>query len=258
MSAAEPESTNGADGNGLPRHMAVIMDGNRRWARQFGMPAAMGHAAGARKVRSVVQACADRSIPYLTLFAFSTENWRRPADEVSGLLGLLAIYLQKEVNDMHTTGVRLRMIGDRSPFDTRLRTLIDQAEALTACNQRVNLTIALNYGGRQDMLQAVQAWQRAHPGESVERLTEDALRPHLSLPGIPEPDLLIRTGGESRISNFMLWQMAYTELHFTDVLWPSFGVAHLDKALDWYNARDRRFGSSGPERNSPHPEQHLA
>ncbi len=220
------------------------MDGNRRWAKQFGLPVALGHADGARRVRGIVQACAERGVRYLTLFAFSTENWQRPQDEVSGLMGLLAFYLKKEVSDMNTKGVRLKVVGDTSQFDTRIQGLIRNAQEKTAHNDAITLTIAVNYGGRWDVLQAVKSWQAVHPGESVATLCEASLNAHLGLSYAPDPDLLIRTGGESRISNFMLWQMAYTELFFTDVLWPSFTPEVLDAAIAWYGARDRRFGGA--------------
>ena len=228
----------------VPQHVAIIMDGNRRWAKGRAMPAAVGHASGARRVRSIVQACADRGVRYLTLFAFSTENWRRPADEVSSLMGLLAYYLQKEVDEMNAKGVCFKVVGDVSGFDARIQALIRDAQSNTEHNDKITLTIAANYGGRWDVLRAVKAWQAAHPGESVEALKESSLNPYLGLPYAPDPDLLIRTGGESRISNFMLWQLAYTELFFTDVLWPSFGVEELDKAIRWYGQRDRRFGGA--------------
>lgn len=231
----------------LPAHIAIVMDGNRRWAGKRSLPVSMGHANGARRVRHVVQDCSDRGIQYLTLFAFSTENWRRPPAEVSSLMGLLSLYLQKEVKDMNTKGVRLRVIGDTSKFDHRIQALIRDAEANTAHNDTINLTIAANYGGRQDIVTAVKAWAAANPGEPIENLSEENLRPHLSLSGIPEPDLLIRTGGESRVSNFMLWQMAYTEMFFTDVLWPAFDAKVLDEAIAWFGLRDRRFGSSSLE-----------
>ena len=235
----------------VPQHIAIVMDGNRRWARERGLPIALGHGNGARKVRSVVQDCSDRGVRYLTLFAFSTENWRRPQEEVSSLMGLLALYLQKEVKDMNSKGVRLRVIGDTSRFDKRIQALIRDAEANTAHNDTINLTIAANYGGRQDIVKGVKAWQAANPALSIDSLDEENLRPHLSLPGAPEPDLLIRTGGESRVSNFMLWQMAYTEMYFTDVLWPGFNAKVLDDAIDWFGSRDRRFGSSSPELAQP-------
>lgn len=221
------------------------MDGNRRWAQQYGMPVALGHASGARQVRGIVQACADRGVRYLTLFAFSTENWQRPQDEVSSLIGLLALYLKKEIKDMNARGVCLKVVGNTAGFSTQIQDLIHQAQAQTAHNQTITLTVAANYGGRWDMLQAVQSWQAAHPDQSVQALDEAALSEHLGMAHTPDPDLLIRTGGESRISNFMLWQLAYTELFFTDALWPSFTVPELDKAIAWYGARERRFGGIG-------------
>ena len=221
------------------------MDGNRRWAAKRSMPRALGHASGARRVRQIVEACSARGVRYLTLFAFSTENWQRPAEEVSSLMGLLVHYLQKEVSDMHRTGVRLKVVGDLSRFDQRLQHLMASAQALTAHNSKITLTIAANYGGRWDMMQAVQAWQAANPDQTVaDMVDEAALHPHLSMAYAPDPELLIRTGGESRISNFMLWQMAYTELFFTDTLWPDFSAPVLDEALEWFSARDRRFGAS--------------
>lgn len=238
-------SHHGATAAGLPQHLAVIMDGNRRWASQRGLPKAIGHASGAKRVRSLVEACSERGIRWLTLFAFSTENWKRPADEVSSLMGLFLLYLQKEASDMHANGVRLKLIGDLSAFDARLQALMRNVQDMTAHNSQITLTIAANYGGRWDMLQAVQAWQAAHPQQPVGALTEDSLRPYLSLADAPDPDLLIRTGGESRISNFMLWQSAYTELYFSDTLWPDFNTESLDQALAWYARRERRFGACG-------------
>lgn len=231
--------------NPTPQHIAIIMDGNRRWAKKYSLPVALGHASGARQVRNIVKACAERGVRYLTLFAFSTENWRRPQDEVSSLMGLLALYLKKEVKSMNAKGVCLKVVGDIAGFDTRIQALIGDAQAQTAHNTTLTLTIAANYGGRQDVVQAVKAWQVAHPTESIEALTEADLSVHLGLPYAPDPELLIRTGGESRISNFMLWQLAYTELYFTDVLWPSFTAYELDQAIHSYGARDRRFGGAG-------------
>ena len=228
----------------VPQHIAIIMDGNRRWAKQFGLPAVVGHASGARRVRSIVQACSDRGVRFVTLFAFSTENWQRPQDEVSSLMRLLSIYLKREIRNMNAKGVRLKVIGDATQFDASIQALIHNAEASTAHNDTITLTIAANYGGRQDMLQAVRSWQAAHPGESVDTLTEASLSQHLSLAYAPEPDLLIRTGGESRISNFTLWQLAYTELYFTDLLWPNFTPDELDVAIAWFGKRDRRFGGA--------------
>lgn len=228
----------------VPEHVAIVMDGNRRWARRRGLPAALGHASGAKRVREIVEACAERGVAHVTLFAFSTENWGRPADEVSGLMGLLVMYLRKEVSEMHARGVRFKLVGDIRGFDASLQKLIAHAEELTAGNERITLNIAANYGGRWDMLQAVQAWQAANPGQSAEALSDEVLRPYLSTAHSPDPDLMIRTGGESRISNFMLWQAAYTELFFTDTLWPDFTPQVLDSALAWYAGRERRFGAS--------------
>lgn len=229
-----------------PQHIAIVMDGNRRWAAERSLPKAIGHANGARRIRNIVQACSDRGIRYLTLFAFSTENWRRPADEVSSLMGLFVSYLQKEVNDMNANGVQLKIVGDRLGFDARLQGLMHRAEEQTAGNDTITLTIAANYGGRWDMLQALRGWMQANPGADVP-VSEDALQPYLSMAYAPDPDLLIRTGGESRVSNFLLWQMAYSELFFTDTLWPDFTPAHLDEAIDWFRQRDRRFGGTAKQ-----------
>jgi undecaprenyl diphosphate synthase len=226
--------------------VAIIMDGNRRWAKKRFMPAALGHAAGAKRVREIVQACAESGVAYLSLFAFSTENWKRPEDEVSSLMGLFMSYLQKEVDSMNANAVRLKILGDTSRFSEPLKDLIENAQKQTASNQGITLLVCANYGGRWDMLQAVKAWQAAHPGQPLEGLTEEALTPHLSTADAPEVDLLIRTGGESRVSNFLLWQAAYAELFFTDDLWPDFGPQRLREAITWFGQRDRRFGSSAP------------
>ena len=222
------------------------MDGNRRWAKNKFMPAAVGHAAGAKRVRDIVKACSDMGVPHLSIFAFSTENWKRPADEVSSLMNLFMTYLQKEVDNMNRNGVRLKVVGDKSRFAPTLQELIVRAEAQTASNTRITLTVCANYGGRWDMIQAAQAWQQAHPRQTLQSLTEEALAPYLSTAYAPEVDLLIRTGGESRVSNFMLWQAAYAEMFFTDDLWPDFSPARLQEAIVWFAGRDRRFGSSAP------------
>jgi len=222
------------------------MDGNRRWAKRRFMPTALGHAAGAKRVREMVKACTNLGIPHLSVFAFSTENWKRPADEVTGLMGLFMTYLQKEVDSMNANGVRLKIVGDTSRFDDKLQTLIASSQAQTAGNTKITLTVAANYGGRWDMVQAAKAWQQAHPGQDISSLTEEGLAPYLSTAYAPEVDLLIRTGGESRISNFMLWQSAYAELFFTNDLWPEFTPARLQEAIAWFAQRDRRFGSSAP------------
>ena len=220
------------------------MDGNRRWAKNRFLPTSLGHAAGAKQVREIVRACAEIGVPYLSLFAFSTENWKRPEDEVSSLMGLFMSYLQKEVDDMNGHGVRLKVAGDTSRFAPVLQELIAKAEQETASNARITLTVCANYGGRWDMLQAVKAWQQAHPDQSLQSLNEEGLSTYLSTDGAPEVDLLIRTGGESRVSNFMLWQAAYAELFFTDDLWPDFSKKRLEQAVEWFAGRDRRFGSS--------------
>ena len=232
--------------NPVPHHVAIIMDGNRRWAKKRLLPAGLGHAAGARRVREVVQGCAELGVTHLSLFAFSTENWRRPEEEVRGLMSLFNSYLQKEVDEMNAHGVRLRVAGDTSHFPASLQSLIAKAEADTAHNQVITLTVCANYGGRWDMVQAARSWMRHHPDALPENLTEEALSAHLSTGDAPEVDLLIRTGGESRISNFMLWQAAYAELFFTEDLWPDFSVKRLHEAIDWFRERDRRFGSSAP------------
>jgi undecaprenyl diphosphate synthase len=232
--------------NTLPQHIAIIMDGNRRWAKKRFMPAALGHAAGAKRVRDIVKACAEIGIPQLSLFAFSTENWKRPEDEVSSLMNLFMTYLKNEINNMNTNGVRLKVLGDTDRFSTPLQELIAMAQEKTAGNTAITLNVCANYGGRWDMIQAVKAWRLANPEASMDLLTEEALSRFLSTENAPEVDLLIRTGGESRISNFMLWQAAYAEMFFSEALWPDFTTDQLDKAIEWFKTRDRRFGSSAP------------
>ncbi len=233
----------------VPRHVAIIMDGNGRWATRRTLPRVAGHAKGVEAVRSTVEACARRGIEFLTLFAFSSENWRRPADEVSLLMRLFITALQREVAQLKANGIRLRVIGDRTAFEPRLQQLIAQAESRTANNDRLTLTIAANYGGRWDMLQAMQSLLRAEPelAADPDRIGEQALARHLSLAYAPEPDLFIRTGGEKRISNFLLWQLAYTELYFTDTYWPDFDGAALDRALESFRTRERRFGRTSEQ-----------
>jgi len=227
----------------VPRHVAIIMDGNGRWAKQRGLPRTFGHSSGARQVKALINHCADRGVGFLTLFAFSSENWKRPVEEVSSLMSLFVLYLEKEIRAMRMEGVRLRVIGDMSRFDTRLQDLIADAQRETADNKRITVTVAANYGGRWDMVEAVRRWQQVHPDRSAELVTEEDLAPFLSTAHAPDPDLLIRTGGESRISNFLLWQLAYAELYFSDVLWPDFSIQEMDKALAWFADKDRRFGA---------------
>ena len=206
------------------------------------MPRTVGHAKGASGVKALVEHCAKLGIKYLTLFAFSTENWQRPADEVSTLMGLFVQYLEKEMGALAAAGVRLKVIGDVAGFAPELQTRISAAEHSTQHNQAITLVVAANYGGQWDLVQAVKNWHAAHPAASANELTQDQLAQHLSTAGMPDVDLLIRTGGEHRISNFLLWQAAYAELYFTDALWPEFDEAELNTALHWYATRERRFG----------------
>ena len=222
------------------------MDGNRRWAKKRFMPAAVGHAAGAQRVRDIVRICGELGIAQLSLFAFSTENWKRPEEEVSSLMKLFMTYLKKEINNMNAHGVKLKVLGDVSRFSAPLQDLIIMAEQITANNTTITLNVCANYGGRWDILQATKSWLNAHPDAALEALTEEALVPYLSTANGPEVDLLIRTGGESRVSNFMLWQAAYAELFFCDDLWPEFTPERLMDAIRWFATRDRRFGSSAP------------
>lgn len=230
----------------VPDHIAIIMDGNGRWARKRFMPRVAGHSRGVDALRNVIRACIDRGVGYLTVFAFSSENWRRPVEEVSFLMQLFLKSLQKEVDRLHANGIRFRVIGDLSRFDPSLVTMIRDAEALTAENTRFNLTIAANYGGRWDILDAVEKMLARNP-EKRDGFTEEDLTAELSTRFAPEPDLFIRTGGEKRISNFLLWQLAYTELFFTDVLWPDFDAAALADAIASYQGRERRFGRTSEQ-----------
>jgi undecaprenyl diphosphate synthase len=228
--------------NTLPQHIAIIMDGNGRWAQKRHMPRTVGHAKGATGVKALVEHCAKLGVKCLTLFAFSTENWSRPADEVSTLMGLFVQYLEKEMSALAAAGVRLKVIGDVAGFVPELQTRIHAAENATQHNQAITLVVAANYGGQWDVVQAVKNWQAAHPDANASQLTQVQLAQYLSTAGMPDVDLLVRTGGEQRISNFLLWQAAYAELYFTDTLWPEFDEAQLNQALHWYATRDRRFG----------------
>jgi undecaprenyl diphosphate synthase len=229
----------------MPRHVAIIMDGNGRWAKGRRLPRIAGHRRGVEAVRAAVRACAERGIEYLTLFAFSSENWRRPAEEVALLMQLFQAALSNEVDKLHKSGVRLKVVGDTSRFDPKIRRLIERGERLTAENRRLTLTVAANYGGRWDILQALSSLLKEKP--SLSEVREDMLSPYLAMSYAPEPDLFIRTGGEQRISNFLLWQLAYTELYFTDTLWPDFGAASLDEAIASYRRRERRFGRTSEQ-----------
>ena len=231
----------------VPRHIAVIMDGNGRWAKQRRLPRVAGHKRGVDAVRAIVKGCAERGVGFLTLFAFSSENWRRPAEEVAVLMQLFLAALENEVQKLHRNGIRLKVIGDRTRFDPRIRALIDQGESLTAGNRGLTLTIAANYGGRWDLLQAMTRLAREKPGALAAGIAEADLAPYLSMHYAPEPDLFIRTGGEQRVSNFLLWQLAYTELHFTDQLWPDFDDASLEAAIASYQRRERRYGRTSEQ-----------
>jgi undecaprenyl diphosphate synthase len=233
----------------VPRHIAIIMDGNGRWAQQRRRPRLIGHRAGARAVRTCVEFCLDRGVGALTLFAFSSENWNRPAEEVGGLMKLFLGALEREVDELHRLGARLRFIGDRSRFDAALLQRMQAAEALTAGNARLQLCIAASYGGRQDIAAAARALAEDVAAGRLrpEQIDEDALGARVALADLPPPDLFIRTGGELRISNFLLWQLAYTELWFTDTLWPDVDAATLQRALDDYAGRERRFGLTGAQ-----------
>ncbi|MEO5365326.1 MAG: isoprenyl transferase [Magnetococcus sp. WYHC-3] len=228
----------------IPRHVAIIMDGNGRWAQQRSLPRTAGHKQGVEAARRVVAAAAELGVKYLTLFGFSSENWNRPEGEIKDLMNLLRYYLRSETAELHKNGARLRVIGDRDALDADIVRMIENAETLTEDNKDITVIIALNYGGRNDILHAVHRLHLAHVGQKLEFETIEAQFPgFLMTQGIPDPDLLIRTSGEKRISNFLLWQCAYTELVFTDTLWPDFAKPDLEAALAEYAGRDRRYGA---------------
>jgi len=247
----------------VPRHVCIIMDGNGRWARSRFMPRVAGHKRGVEAVREAVKTCGELGVEYLTMFAFSSENWRRPADEVSVLMQLFLRALEQEVAKLHNNQIRFKVIGDLTPFDPRIVELIANAVELTKDNKKLTLTVAVNYGGRWDILQAVnkaailkhQYWCALHgkntpessPDIEFPSVVEDDITAHLAMNFAPEPDLFIRTGGEERISNFLLWQLAYTEFYFTAELWPDFNRASLLKAIDSYRTRERRFGRTSEQ-----------
>ncbi|MFZ2450440.1 MAG: isoprenyl transferase [Methylovulum miyakonense] len=232
-----------------PRHIAIIMDGNGRWAQKRFMPRAFGHQAGVKAVRKIVEYCALQKIEVLTLFAFSSENWRRPEDEVSMLMGLFLATLQTEINKLDRNNIRLRFIGDRSAFSESLQSKMAEGEAQTQGNDALTLVIAANYGGRWDMCQACQQILDKMATSELPRqaITEELIAQHLSTTDLPEPDLYIRTGGEQRVSNFMLWQLAYTEMYFTPTLWPDFDEQSLEAAIVSFKSRQRRFGHTGEQ-----------
>jgi len=241
-------STIGIPAHGdVPRHVAIIMDGNGRWAKARRLPRFAGHKRGVDAVRRIVQCCAERGVGYLTLFAFSSENWRRPPEEVALLMQLFGAALTSEVQKLHRNGIRLKVIGDTARFDPKIRSLIGAGELLTKANRGLTLTIAANYGGRWDVLRALERLRADRPEALAGALSEDMLAPYLAMAYAPEPDLFIRTGGEQRVSNFLLWQLAYTELFFTDRLWPDFDAAALEEAFAWYRGRERRFGRTSEQ-----------
>ncbi len=244
MSTFESTTTAIPDTGEVPRHIAIIMDGNGRWAKKRFLPRVAGHRRGVEAVREVVKSCASRGVQCLTLFAFSSENWRRPSEEVNFLMQLFLKALEQEVDKLHRNGIRFKVIGDLSPFDPAIVAHIRRGEELTAANPGLTLTVAANYGGRWDILQAANRCRSEFPGEEI---SEERLARHLSLNYAPEPDLFIRTGGEERVSNFLLWQLAYTELYFTPVLWPDFGAAALEEAIASYRSRERRFGRTSEQ-----------
>jgi len=245
MSEAESDNAGGT----LPRHIAIIMDGNGRWAKHRSLPRFAGHRAGVEAVREVVKACAAKGVEVLTLFAFSSENWRRPQKEVGLLMELLFTALSHEVKKLHKNNVQLSFIGDRSRFDQKMRSQLEKSEQLTAQNTGLKLVVAVNYGGKWDLTQAIQKIaSQVKAGElEVSDICNETVDAALSLHDLPSPDLFIRTGGEKRISNFLLWQLAYTELYFTDILWPDFDGNELDRAIASFCARERRFGQTSEQ-----------
>ena len=233
----------------IPKHVAIIMDGNGRWATQRYMPRVAGHSKGVDAVRTIVEACVEQGIGYLTLFAFSSENWRRPEEEVSILMRLFMTALEREVNKLHANHICLKVVGDLSRFSEALQERIREAEHKTKHNSRLTVTICANYGGRWDIMQAMNKLLVAQPG--ISQIEERHITPYLAMAHAPEPDLFIRTGGEKRISNFLLWQLAYTELYFTDTYWPDFGRAELKAAIQSFQQRERRFGRTSAQLLEP-------
>ncbi len=230
----------------IPKHIAIIMDGNGRWAQSRFMPRISGHKQGVEAVRGVIKACMERGVAFLTLFAFSSENWRRPNEEITSLMQLFLTALEQEIAKLHENGIRFKVIGDLSRFDTKIIESIQVGEQLTARNTQLTFTIAANYGGRWDIMQAVRKMMAQAPNLPP-YIQEENLSQYLALSYAPEPDLFIRTGGEYRISNFLLWQLAYTELYFTNTLWPDFDERELELAIQSYQQRERRFGRTSEQ-----------
>ena len=247
MNSTSPSSTKIIpETDKVPRHVAIIMDGNGRWAKSRSLPRIAGHKRGIEAVRSTVKACIEREVNYLTLFAFSSENWRRPTEEVSFLMQLFITALEQEVIKLHENGIRFKVIGDLTKFEPKIIEFIRNGEEMTAANTRLTLTIAANYGGRWDIMQAVRMMYVQNP-KLINNFVEEDLSQHLAMNYAPEPDLFIRTGGEKRISNFLLWHLAYTELYFTDTLWPDFNKDSLALAIQSYQQRERRFGRTSEQ-----------
>lgn len=246
MAGNSPTQDNNQNAMAVPVHIAIIMDGNGRWAQSRGLPRTMGHRRGVEAVKRTVRAAGEMGVQYLTLFGFSSENWSRPAEEVQDLMRLLRMYLRAETADLHRNNIRLKVIGDRDALADDIAELIENAESLTAENDKITVIIALNYGGRNDILRAASAWAKMCAEKGIEpdmAAAEEYFPLHLSTGNIPDPDILIRSSGEQRVSNFLLWQCAYAEMFFTDVLWPDFGATDLKEAVAEYNKRDRRFGA---------------
>ena len=247
MNSTSPSSTKIIpETNIIPRHVAIIMDGNGRWAKSRLLPRIAGHKRGVDTVRTAVKACIEHGVKYLTLFAFSSENWRRPPEEISFLMQLFFTVLEQEVIKLHENGIRFKVIGDLTKFEPRIIEFIRKGEEMTSANTRLTLTIAANYGGRWDIMQAVRKMYAQDP-KLFNNFAEEDLSQHFAMSYAPEPDLFIRTGGEQRISNFLLWNLAYTELYFTDTLWPDFNKDSLDLAIQSYQKRERRFGRTSEQ-----------
>ena len=238
-------STYAADKNLMPQHIAIVMDGNGRWAKKRFLPRVAGHVKGVEAIRRTIEGCIVRNIPYLTVFAFSSENWKRPGEEVSFLMNLSLSSLEKETDKLHDNDIRLKVVGDLSRFDVPLQKAITVAEEKTSKNSTLTLTVCANYGGRWDILQAAR--RMSSEGLDVKDMTEERLSSYLALSYAPEPDLFIRTGGETRISNFLLWQLAYSELYFTETFWPDFDNEELEKAIASFQSRERRFGKTSEQ-----------
>ncbi len=234
-----------ADKNLMPQHIAIVMDGNGRWAKKRFLPRVAGHVKGVEAIRRTIEGCIVRDIPYLTIFAFSSENWKRPREEVNFLMNLFLSSLEKETDKLHANDIRLKVVGDLSRFDAPLQKAIAAAEEKTSNNSKLTLTVCANYGGRWDILQATR--RMYSEGLDVNDMTEERLSSCLALSYAPEPDLFIRTGGETRISNFLLWQLAYSELYFTETFWPDFDHAELEKAIASFQSRERRFGKTSEQ-----------